>query len=74
MESNCEIKTNPAGYYKWGLVRKESPEAGSMSGDNKNSIINITVRAGWIMMSLDTRGRGPSVIVTLAGSCAMNAL
>ncbi len=56
VEYNCETKINPAGYYKWDLARKESLEAGSMSGGNKNSIRNITARAGWIMMSLATRG------------------
>ena len=56
VKSNCETKTNPAGYYKWDLARKESPKAGSMSGGNKNSIRNITAREGWIMMSLATRG------------------
>ena len=56
MESNCQTKINPAGYYKWDLARKESPEAGSMSGGKKNIIRNITAREGWIMMSLATRG------------------
>ncbi len=56
MESNCETKINPAGYYKWDLARKESPEAGSMSGGNKNSIRNITASADWQIMSLATRG------------------
>ncbi len=56
MEYDCETKTNPAGYYKWDLVRKESPEARLMSGGNKNSIKNITAKAGCIMMSLAIRG------------------
>ena len=74
MESNCKTKTNPDGYYKWDLARKESPGAGSMSSGNKNSIRNITARAGWQMMSLATRELGPSVTATLARPCVMTAL
>ena len=74
VESNFKTKTNPAGYYKWDLARKESPEAGSMSDGNKNSIRNVTDRAGWQMMSLATRELGPSVTATLAKPCVMTAL
>ncbi len=74
MESNCKTKTNLAGYYSWDLARKESPEAGSMSSGNKNSIRNITARAGWQMMSLATRDLGPSVTATLARPCVVTAL
>ncbi len=73
MEYDCETKTNPAGYYKWDLARKESPEAGSMSG-NKNSIRNITPRAGRKMMSLTKRDLGPSVTANLATAFVMPAL
>ncbi len=71
MESNCKTKTNPDGYYKWDLARKESPEAGSMSSGNKNSIRNITARAGWQMMRLSTREFGLSVIEIFARTCFM---
>ena len=74
MESNCKTKTNPAGYYKWDLARKESPEAGLMSSGNKNNIRNITARAGWQIMSLATRDLRLSVIATLARPCVMTAL
>ncbi len=74
MESNCGTKNNPAGYYKWDLARKESPEVGSMSGGNKNSIRNITARAGWQIMSLATKELGPLVIETLVRPCVVTAL
>ncbi len=53
---------------------RESPEAGLMSGSNKNSIRNITAREGCQMMSLATRAIGPSVIATIARPCVMTAL
>ncbi len=74
MEYNCKTKTNLAGYYKWDLARKESLEAGSMSSGNKIGIRNITVRAGWQMISLATRELGPSVTATLARPCVMTEL
>ncbi len=68
------MKTNPAGYYKWDLARKESLEAGLISGGNNNNIRYITAREGWKMMSLATRELGPSVIATLDRPCFTTAL
>ncbi len=73
-DSNCETKINPEGYYKWYLARKESLEAGSMSGGKKNSIRYITARAGWQIMSLATRELGTSVIATFVRPCDSTTL
>ncbi len=55
-------------------MRKESPEARSMSGGKKNSIRNIAARAGSQMFSLATRELRSYVTVVLARPCVMTAL